>query len=60
MLYENIADLAEKKGMSLSEVERKSNLSKGVISKWKKASPNLDSLSAVANTLGVTVNRLIR
>lgn len=60
MLYENIAELAKKKGMSLSEVERKSGLSKGVISKWRNADPNVGSLIAVADTLGVTLNHLVR
>lgn len=60
MVYENVVELATKKGMSLSEVERKSGLAKGIISKWKTASPNLDSLKAVSNTLDVSVNRLIK
>lgn len=60
MVLENIAELAKKKGMTISEVERRSNLSKGTIFKWNKSSPNLDSLNAVAKTLGVTVNRLIK
>ncbi len=60
MVYENVLELAAKKGMSLSEIERKSGLAKGTISKWKTASPNLDSLKAVADALDVSVNRLIR
>ena len=60
MIYENVVELAKKKKMTLSEVEKQSGISKGVISKWKTVSPNIDSLQAVAKTLGVTVNRLLK
>lgn len=60
MIYSNVEELARKKGLSLAEVERKANLSKGSITKWKKASPTIKSLSAVAEVLGVTVNRLLK
>lgn len=60
MVYQNVVELAAKRKMSLSEVERKSGLGKGIISKWKTKSPNLDSLQAVAETLNTTVARLIK
>lgn len=60
MIYSNVEELARKKGLSLAEVERKANLSKGSITKWKTASPTIKSLSAVAEVLGVTVNRLLK
>lgn len=60
MLYENVKEIADSKGMSISKVERNANLSKGTISKWKTASPTLVSLQAVAKTLGVSISRLTR
>ena len=60
MVYSNVKAFAKKKGISLSEVERRANLSKGSITKWKTASPTVKSLSAVAAVLGVTVNQLLK
>lgn len=60
MIYENVVELAKKRKMSLSQVERESGLSKGCITKWKTRNPNTASVKAVAKTLGVTVNRLMR
>lgn len=60
MIYSNVEELAKKRGISLAEVERQANLSKGSITKWKTASPTIKSLSAVASVLGVTVNRLLK
>lgn len=60
MLYDNVKAAADKKKMTLSAVEREAQLAKGTISKWKTVSPNLKSLTAVANVLNVSVSRLIR
>ena len=60
MVYSNVEAFAKKKGISLAEVERRANLSKGSITKWKTASPTVKSLSAVAAVLGVTVNQLLK
>ena len=60
MLYENVLELANKKGISISEVERRANISKGTISKWRTSNPRISSLKSVADVFGVTVNRLMR
>lgn len=60
MIFTNISELAEKKGLSHSEIERRAGLSKGTISKWKTSSPTVDSLTAVAKVLDVAVEVLIK
>lgn len=60
MVHDNVKEIATKKGLSLGEVERRSGLGTGAISKWKVNSPTLKSLQAVAKTLGVPVSRLIK
>lgn len=59
MIFERILKLATEKGMSISELERMSGLSKGAISKWKTASPTIDNLQAVAKVLKVKVEKLL-
>lgn len=60
MIYENVVELAKRKRMTISNVEREAGIAKGSISKWKKVSPSISNVQAVANVLGVTVNRLLR
>lgn len=59
-IYENILEIAEKKKISISQLERDSGIAKGTISKWKTSSPSVINLKSVADNLGVTVNRLIK
>ena len=60
MIYENVEAIAIKRGISLAEVERKANLSKGAITKWKTASPTIKSLLAVSNVLEVNLEDLTK
>lgn len=60
MIYENIKELADKKGIPISKLEEKSGLTNGTIAKWRTCEPGALKLKAVAKTLGVTVNRLLR
>lgn len=59
MIFENVRALANKQGLSLTEVEKQAGLSRGIICKWKTASPTVDNLQAVAKTLGCTVDDLL-
>ncbi len=59
MTFEKVKILAEKKGMSIRELERQAGLSNGAISKWRKSNPNVDSLKAVAVVLKVKVDKLL-
>ena len=58
MLYDKILRLSSQKGISISQLERDSGLSKGAISKWKNSDPSFSNLNAVAKILGVTVDDL--
>ena len=60
MIYDNIKAIADKKGLSIAEIEKKARLSNGIIGKWREAAPNVDSLVKVAKVLNVSVNTLIK
>nr|DAG76567.1 MAG TPA: helix-turn-helix domain protein [Caudoviricetes sp.] len=61
MIYENIEHYAKKRGMTITELERQSGLSRGHIGKWKsKNEPTISALQKVADVLGVTVNTLLK
>lgn len=60
IVYYNVKELADKKGLSIRELERRVDLKNGAISKWKHVSPRVENLQNVANVLGVTVNRLLK
>lgn len=59
MIYKNVKALADKKGLSIAELEKKAGLSNGTIGKWIESSPKVDSLVKVANVLGVGINKLV-
>ena len=59
MIYERIKKLADEKGISIYALEKKAGLKNGAIGKWRKSSPTLESLEAVANALEVSVGSLI-
>jgi transcriptional regulator with XRE-family HTH domain len=59
LIFEKILKLANEKGMSISELERLSGLSKGAISKWKTSSPTVENLQAVAKVLKVPIKKLL-
>ena len=60
MIYENVKELADKKKISICELEKRAQLGNGVIAGWKTSSPRVENLQAVAKILGVTVNRLLQ
>ena len=59
MLFENVRELAKKKGMSVGELEKAAGLSNGAIFKWRVSSPKVDSVQAVAKVLKVKVDKLL-
>jgi len=59
LIYDNIRVLAEKKNLSISELERMSELSKGTIGKWNIVSPTAENLKRVALNLKVKVDKLL-
>lgn len=60
MIYENILEIAKKKGMSLRKIEIEAGLSVGAISKWKTRSPQVDNLMEVAKVLKVPITKLLK
>ena len=59
LIYDRILEIATKKGISISKLERLAGLSKGAISKWKTASPTVENIQAVARVLKVKVEKLL-
>jgi transcriptional regulator with XRE-family HTH domain len=59
MVYDNVKDLCEEKGLSIYELEVKSGLANATIGKWRKSTPTLDSLRKVAAVLQVSIEKLI-
>ena len=60
MIYDNIKAIAEKKGLSIAEIEKKAQIGNGIIGKWKESTPNVDSLIKVAKVLNVSINTLMK
>ena len=59
-MRKRIKALAAERGMTITEVERKSGLMPGTIRRWDKHIPRADNLAAVADVLGTTVEYLLR
>lgn len=59
-LFDNVKKLANKKGMSLQEVAKKSGMGINSIYKWKSPdyNPSKPAVIAVANTLGISEKEL--
>lgn len=60
MIYENIAKLCEKKGLTIMALEKNCGLGNGTVGGWKSGHPRVDRLKAVADYLGVTLDELTR
>lgn len=60
MIYDNVKALADKRKISIAELERKAKLGNGTIGGWKDSSPTLESLNKVAKALDVNVTTLLR
>lgn len=58
-LVERIKLLASEKKMTISELERKTNLGNGTISRWNSRVPGVDKLSKVADYFDVSVDYLL-
>ncbi|MDB8867648.1 helix-turn-helix transcriptional regulator [Pediococcus acidilactici] len=58
-IFDNIKNIAKKRGYSIAEVERRAGISTNYLYQWKKREPSPKSLSAVASVLGVSVDYLL-
>lgn len=59
MLYDKIRKIAQEKGISITALEQKANLSNGAIGKWKNSEPTVGKIKAVAEVLEVKLEELI-
>jgi len=60
LIYENVCRLAEKRGLTIQQLEQKAGIGNGVVCKWKTYTPRVKTLKKVADALGVSVNTLLR
>lgn len=58
-MYEKIVKLCKEKGINIYNLESTLGCANGTIRKWKKNTPRVDKLKAVADFFGVTVDYLI-
>ena len=60
LIYNNVKELCEKQGISISELEKRAKLGNGTIGGWRKSSPKIANIQAVAKVLGVKVEKLLK
>lgn len=58
-VFYRIKDLADEKGVSISELERTLNISNGTISKWSHSTPNTKYLVPIAKYFNVSLDYLL-
>lgn len=58
-IVDRIRVLANKKNMSLPDLEITLGLGNGTISRWKTSSPNSDKLTKIADYFGVSTDYLL-
>lgn len=59
ILYERIKALCKERGITISVLERESQVGNGVIGAWRSSAPRLSTLTKVAHTLGVPLSELV-
>lgn len=59
VLYNRIKTLADKQNLSIRRLEEKLGFGNGVINRWRKTTPGIDKVEAVANFFGVTTDYLL-
>lgn len=58
-VFDRVKELADRKGMSIADVEEKVGMGKNAIYKWKKQKAATDKLELVADYFGVSVDYLL-
>lgn len=58
-ILDRVKILATQQGMTISELERKADISNSTISRWNKSTPTADKLQKVAQLLGTTMEYLL-
>lgn len=60
MLFNNILAKCEKKGISVTRLEKALNFGNGTIHSWKTCSPSIEKAKLVADYFGCTVDDLLK
>ena len=60
LIFENVKALCDKKGISITQLEKEAELSPGAVNKWKTHSPTVTSLQKVAKVLKVKMEKLLQ
>lgn len=60
MLYANIVDLCKEKGISIARLEKECGLGNATVKGWETGNPRIDTLKAVADYFGVSIDYLLR
>ena len=62
LIYENVKRLCMKNKITIAELEKRCGIGNGAIGKWAKreSSPRVDTLKAIADYFGVTVDDLLK
>lgn len=58
-VLDRIRKILSEKDMSISELERLSDIARGTVGKWDKVIPSADKLQRVAQTLGTSMDYLL-
>ncbi len=59
MIYDNVCQIARKKGLSINSIEKETDLGTGSLCKWNSVSPTVRNLKKVADYLGVSIEELL-
>lgn len=60
MILRNIRTLCHEQGITIAELERNAGLGNGIIARWSKSSPRVDSLMRVASLLSVSLDEITK
>ena len=59
MIYTNVSNLCQSKGISIARLEREMGFGNSTIRGWSNSAPTVEKLKAVADYFGVTVDDLL-
>lgn len=59
MIYTNVSNLCQRKGISIAKLERELGFGNSTIRGWVNSSPTVEKIKAVTDYFGVTVDELL-
>ena len=61
MIFQNVRELCDKKGISLARLEREAGVGNGAVARWARGkTPRLKSLKLIADYFGVEMSDLFK